>query len=142
MKIWLKENWFKLAGLLVVLVIGLAYIVYLNTKETNQRMAESRKELQAKIENEQKLDAENKKYLADRKADCLEIYTTENNKWGNVSGWRFDDEDDSCYIKYKESEPKTKEQCDEIYKGDDGKIPVFFYRLHSLCRAGEFENSF
>lgn len=88
MKIWLIENWFKLAGIIVILTIGLAYINYLNTKENNQRKVEEEKSVQSKLESELKAEAENKKYLADRKTDCLQIYTTE-----DENGIMFEDGD-------------------------------------------------
>ncbi len=132
---WFKDNWFKIASLAVILVVGFGYINHLNTKELNERNALARAEIQ-------RLESEQKKYIAEQKSSCLQIYTTESDKWGNVRGWRFSEEDDACYIRYKDPDPKTEVECNENYSGTDGKVLSFFWRLHALCLEGEFENSF
>ena len=135
MKYWLAENWFKLAGIAVILIIGLSYINYLNTKEYNQKRVDEQKSLELK-------EVENKKYLAGRKSDCLKIYSTEGEKWSNVRGWRFDDDEDACYIRYKEDNPKTEAECDKNYKEDNGTVIPILIPNYLMCKDGEFENSF
>ena len=138
---WLKENWFKIACLTVVLLIGLGYVNFLNNKESNRQAEEAQKQLQAKLESLQNQEVENKKYAADRKADCLSIYKTENDKWNNVRGWRYEEEDDKCYIRYKEQIPKTDAECEEIWTLNGDPVPSLYLQM-AMCEEGEFENTF
>lgn len=62
------------------------------------------KELQAETEKQ------NTDYIAKRKIDCLNIYKTEDDKWGNVSEWRYTPIiymdtvlNDNCVIIYTDS---------------------------------------
>ena len=62
------------------------------------------KELQAETEKQ------NTDYIAKRKIDCLNIYKTEDEKWGNVSEWRYTPIiyvdtvlNDNCVIIYTDS---------------------------------------
>jgi hypothetical protein len=99
-------------------------------------------ELQANKEVEKtRSELEQKKYIADRKQDCLNIYKTESDKWNNAKGWRYNETSDDCLIRYKDPNPKSDEKCDETYPTDKG------YGLDTsldnmLCKDGEFENSF
>ncbi len=131
---FIKENWFKLSLIIVLLVLGTSYIGYLKTKEHNQVLAQ---ELAAQ---QKKLDQE-KQFAADRKSDCLTIYTTESDKWNNVRGWRYSETEDVCYIRYRETNPKADSKCDEDYPVG-GEYGFTFLRLNALCKDGEFENSF
>lgn len=85
-----------------------------------------------------------KEFDAERKSDCLQVYTTESGKWNNVRGWRYDDYYDTCYIRYKETVAKSDAECDKIYplKNPDGTILNMWVMENLLCKDGEFENSF
>lgn len=123
---------------------GFYYATQVNKRESIERQQQL--ELDAKSEQEKiKAEQDKKEYLADRKNDCLDIYKTESDKWNNVRGWRYDEEDDLCYIRYKDPEPKSDAKCDEDYpvgKRDDFDWGFAFLRRNSLCKEGEFENSF
>ena len=54
-----------------------------------------------------KVEAEKKNFIANGKADCLTIYKTESDKWNNVLGWTYDEEYETCLIRYSEQIPKT-----------------------------------
>lgn len=83
-----------------------------------------------------KREQEEKDFDAKRKNDCLKIYETEGDKWNNVRGWRYSEFNDTCYIQYKDPNPKTEKECDELYTGVD------FFLENALCKDGTFENSF
>lgn len=119
---------------------GFFYAIQVNKQESiemQQRLELQSKQTQQTLEDERK----QKEYLAERKSDCLDIYTTEDKKWNNIRGWRFDESNELCYIRYKDPKPKTDEECDSMYstKGDFGHI---FFRDNLLCKDGEFENTF
>jgi uncharacterized protein HemX len=107
-----------------------------------ERLEQEKAEAAKRLEQE-KAEAEQvkKEYVADRKKDCLAIYETESDKWTNVLGWRYSEIDDECFIRYRDPNPKSDAKCDEDYPtgGDYGFI---FIRENSLCKEGEFENSF
>lgn len=121
----------------VVIVAGVILIGFLiinsYLKEKNNLARE--KFEQEKIENERKFDA-------DQKVSCLGVYKQESSKWNNVEGWRYDETDNSCYVQYKMSPKKTQVQCDEEYKGADGKVISIFFTDWMLCGDGLFEKSF
>ena len=118
-----NNNWFKIAALIVILVVGFNYLSFL------------------KENNDNRIASENKEYIANRKKDCLNIYKTEVDNWNNVRGWRYSEIDDLCYIRYKDPEPKTEQECDKQWPVGD-KWEWIFLRENSLCKGGEFENSF
>lgn len=132
---WLKQNWFKIGILLVALLViataFFSYQSYLDRKSAAETMEQLRKEAESK-----------KEYIADRKTDCLAIYKTESDQWNNVRGWRYDEESDSCFIRYREPNPKSDAKCDELYPTTgDGRL-FSWWRENLLCKEGEFENSF
>ena len=99
-------------------------------------------DLQAKKEADQKkAEQDQKDYIAERKKDCLAIYKTESDKYNNVRGWRYSEDDDKCFIRYKDPSPKSKAQCDKDYPVG-GEYKFIFFLANSLCKDGEFENSF
>lgn len=128
---------------------GFFYLIQLNKQssiEEQQRLKITyEKEVEdAKLQAQTEIDLaktelEEKKYLADRKNDCMSIYETENKKWNNVTGWRFDEDKDKCFIEYRENKAKTEEECEEIYP-IHGEYSMFWEYL--LCADGKFENSF
>lgn len=123
----------------VVLAIGF-YAVQYNKQESIERQQALELEKDREVETA-KLEQAQKEYLAERKKDCLDIYQTESGEWSNVRGWRYDEEDDLCYIRYRDGSPKTDAQCEENYPiGGDWEL--VFFRSNLLCKDGEFENSF
>lgn len=99
-------------------------------------------ERQQKAELEEKKEQQKKEFTASQKESCLAIYKQESSKWNNVTGWRYDETDDDCYIQYKSSPKPTKAECDSQYKGEDGKVATFFFTEWLLCQDGLFEKSF
>lgn len=126
-----------------IVIGGFFYAVQANKQESIERQQQLELE-QKQREAEAKADLEKKEYLAKQKSNCLQIYTTESNKWNNVRGWRYDELIDSCYIRYKESTAKTDEECDKLYPLLTGELKTrsVFFRENALCKEGEFENSF
>jgi nitrogen fixation-related uncharacterized protein len=129
-----------------IIIGGFFYVSQINKQQSIERQQELKiqadkdmERLKSEAEKEVELaktKLETKKYLADRKQDCLDIYKTESDKWSNVRGWRFNEDDDECLIRYKDPDPKTDEECDELYPTE------YFWYKNVLCKEGEFENSF
>ncbi|MFA4941082.1 MAG: hypothetical protein WC582_00585 [Patescibacteria group bacterium] len=118
-----------------IIIGGFFYSIQIQKQESIER--------QQKIKIQSDMDAENarneletKKYIADRKQDCLNIYKTESDKWNNVRGWRYNEFKDSCLIRYEDQKPKTSIECDKVYDG------IEYFWENTLCKEGEFENSF
>ena len=84
---WLKQNWFKVGILLLILLAVMtafqSYKSYLNRKEAVDELRRLTEEAESKRE-----------YEAQRKSDCLDIYKVESDKWNNVRGWRYDEDND------------------------------------------------
>lgn len=123
----------------VVLAIGFFAVQY-SKQQSIERQQILKFEEDRKIE-ATRLEQEKKEYVADRKADCLNIYKTESDKWNNVKGWRYSEDEDTCLIRYKDPNPKSDAECDKSYP-TDGKLGLIFFFDNSLCKEGEFENSF
>ena len=70
-----------------------------------------------------------------RKADCLDVYKAESDKWNNVHTWRYSKSDDVCSIFYKHLSPKSDTECDEIY----GDLNLY---EKTLCKNGKFVRRF
>lgn len=102
-KEWFSKNWFKLAGVVLVVFMVTQYFSYLDRKNT--------------------LDEEQLKreYVAKRKRDCLDIYKVESDKWNNVRGWNYNEpsdnlfsfNSDTCEVIYKDN--KTGENFSKYY---------------------------
>lgn len=90
---------------------------------------------------QKKLEAQ-REYVADQKSACLDIYKQENQKWNNVNSWRYDETGDSCFVEYKETPAKTPEECDELYKNEQGEIVPLFIVDWLNCNSGVFEREF
>lgn len=99
-------------------------------------------EKQQQVELAEKKEQQARDFTSSQKEYCLAIYKQESSKWNNVSGWRYNEVDDGCYIEYKSSLKPTKSECDAKYRGEDGKIDSFFFREWFLCQDGLFEKSF
>lgn len=97
---------------------------------------------QQKAEAEAKKELEDKKYTTEQKASCLNIYETEGKKWNNVTGWRYDEIKDECFIEYKSNPKPTKAECDAQYKDEEGKVYPTSFVDYLLCQDGLFEKSF
>lgn len=135
-----------LSIVIAAIVLGIAfYAVQAHKQESIER--QQMRELEEKRVNEgAKAELEKKEYSASRKLDCLKIYTTESDKYNNVQSWRYEDEADKCFLRYKERVPKSEAECDKTYpfgKDDDDfdwGYSLFF--SNSLCKEGSFENEF
>lgn len=100
---WFSKNWFKLAGIILIIFAITQYFNYLDKKSTL-------------VEEQSK-----REYIAKRKTDCLAIYKTESDKWNNVRGWQYNEPSDSrfsfnadtCEIIYKDN--KTGEDFSKYY---------------------------
>lgn len=130
-----------LAIILVAIILGISfYAVQIN----KQKSIEKQQQIDQALEREKILlqqEQDKKEYIADRKSDCLAIYKTESDKWNNVRGWRYDEIDDDCLIRYKDPNPKSDAKCDELHPTNAGLgLSVYFDNI--LCKDGEFENSF
>jgi len=88
-----------------------------------------------------KTELEQKKYISEKKQDCLNIYKIEDGKWNNVDGWDYDDTKDICYIEYKQTPKKTESECDTSYptKGESGYMNLMD---NILCKDGLFRKIF
>jgi len=145
MKNFLKENWFKLVLPIAILIGFISIGGFYFASQVNKQQSIERQQILQQIEDRRIEDAKaeqaKKEYNAKRKSDCLTIYKTESDKFNNVRGWRYDENSEECFIRYKDSSPKTDAQCDKNYPvGGDYKLT--FFMANSLCKEGEFENSF
>jgi len=132
---------YPIAIIVSVMIIGGSFMwVQYNKQESIEK--QQRLELEAeRKESEAKAEQEEKEYMAKRKTDCLDIYKTESDKWNNVQGWRYNEYDDECFIKYKDPNPKSEAKCDEDYPvGDDWGLT--WLRRNSLCKDRKFEKVF
>ncbi len=123
----------------LVLAIGF-YAVQYNKQQSIERQQLLQLQENQKQEGTRAAQAQ-KEYIAKRKSDCLGIYKTESDKWNNVRGWRYLETRNECYIRYKFPTPKSDAQCDEEYPTSDGLDFTNFHQ-NSLCKEGEFENTF
>lgn len=126
---------------------GVYYASEINKQESieRQQAAEIREKA---AEREAEEERQEKEYIASQKANCLNIYQTEQDEWSNVTGWDYNEVTDTCYVTYKEQYPKDKEQCMDSWSLVSGQEPnIFgdnslFYHEYSLCMEGRFRNSF
>lgn len=136
-----------IAIVVAAVIFGIAFYIVQSNKQQSIEKQQALELQEQKVIEEAKAEQAQKEYVAKRKTDCLDIYKTEGAKWNNVRGWRYDENDDLCYITYKESNPKTKAQCEkaletskEIFAPDPAPSSTFVNYLH--CIEGTFENSF
>jgi nitrogen fixation-related uncharacterized protein len=123
-----------------VIIGGFIYASQANKQESIERQQLIKIQADKEVE-KTKSEMEQKKYIADRKTDCLNIYKTESDKWNNAKGWRYNETDDECLIRYKDQNPKSSEKCDEIYPINKG-LGLENFLSNAMCKDGEFENSF
>lgn len=130
-----------LAIVLVAIILGGAfYAIQVNKQKSIERQQEIKLQEDRLLE-ETKAEQVKKEYVADRKNDCLDIYKAEDDKWNNIQGWRYNEAKDKCLIRYKDPNPKSDAECDKNWPtgGDSG---LYWWLENSLCKDGEFENSF
>ncbi|HBA36527.1 TPA: hypothetical protein DCZ15_01480 [Candidatus Falkowbacteria bacterium] len=131
-----------------VIIGGFIYASQVNKQASMERQQLVKIETDKEIE-KSKLEMEKRKYIADRKNDCLNIYEAETKKWGNVNTWRYDEASDKCFIVYKEDKIKSWSECDELYPlnstnsldslSDETMNDIM---RNVMCKEGKFENSF
>lgn len=117
-----------------VILGGFYYFSEQNKQESIER--------QQQLELQQTKEKADREFIANEKEACLAIYKQESSKWNNVNGWNYNEYDKTCYIEYKDSPKKTQAQCDESYKGEDGKVFPIFFTDYLLCTEGLFRKSF
>lgn len=122
---------------------GSFYSIQINKQRSLERQQQINIQ-EKQREDKAKADQAKKEFTAKQKSDCLEIYKTENSKWNNVTGWRYDENLDACYVSYKDSKPKSAEECDKLYPTlPSGDVSTFYpARVAELCKIGEFEKPF
>ncbi len=130
-----KINWFKIGIIVAIVFIGILIFTYASNKNELVRQAQAQEALEKKL-------AVGVKIAQEGKTSCLEIYQVESKQFGNVNGWRYDSEENTCYIEYRDSKKKTQAQCDETYKDEDGVVYPFFWRNWAMCVDGVFEKEF
>jgi|SRR3989344_3506182 len=95
---WLRNNWFKI-GIIAILLIGLFfYVNHLQNLEINKE------------------DIRRGEFIASRKRDCLEIYKTESQKLNNVQDWNYNQSGDKCEITYKDSDALSNFECNKNHE--------------------------
>ena len=117
-----------------IILGGFYYFAQLNKQDSIER--------QQQVELAEKKEQQKREFAGSQKESCLNIYKQESSKWNNVTGWRYDDVEDNCYVEYKSNPKPTKTECDTQYKGEDGKILPLFVTDWLLCQDGLFEKSF
>lgn len=133
------------AIILSAAILGIAFYAVQNNKQQSLERQQIREQEQKKISDEAKEKQIQKEYAADRKLDCLKIYSTESDKWNNVLGWRYTEDTDECFITYRSPKQKSDAECDKEYPvGKDGDLDWGYLFMHEnvLCKDGKFENSF
>lgn len=99
---FLKENWFKLSIVLIILGTGYSIAYYFLTYIPQRDSARSTNTwLKEKREQDAKEEQNKRDYVAKRKKDCFDIYDKEKNNWNNVLGQEYDTDADICYVIYK-----------------------------------------
>jgi len=145
---FLKENWFKLAILVIVVGMSLGVLNYLNTRNTLVKQEQDARVLQDTQNKIAKAESDKKEYIANRKKDCLAIYETEGKKFNNVTSWSYDESTDSCKVVYAVKDKKTIVQCAADFAEakkllPEGKpVPSFITTDYAHCVDGTFENTF
>lgn len=130
-----------IATIISAIVLGISfYAVQSNKQQSIEKQQLLQLQKEKEIE-EARTQQSQKEFQAKRKAECLDIYKTESDKWNNVSGWRYSESEETCYIRYRSPDSKSDAQCDKEYP-TDGTIGTIFLRANFLCKEGEFENSF
>ncbi len=133
---WIKENWFKI-GLLIIILVGIisgSYYFHNRLQEQeSMRLSES---IQREREYKDQQDQEKKEYVIKRKKDCYDIEISERKIWGNVSNSFYDDSTDTCGVKYKDSSINTND-CEE-FTGDFKNSSESFLD----CKLGLFTKRF
>lgn len=131
----LEKNSIPAAILVGCLILG-GFYYSVQSKKQNSIEKQQQVALQATIAQQ---DVE---FKAKQKSACMSIYETENKKWNNVNGWRYDESEDDCFIEYKLSPKLTEAQCDAKYKDENGKLLSGFAMDWFLCKDGLFEKMF
>ena len=97
-KDFLIENWFRIAIFLTLIMFGLFGLEIYENVQKEQEFAQL-------LQKEREL----KQYISQRRAECLEIYKVEDDKWDNVEDWRYDyDLYDKCVIQYRNLDKKSQ----------------------------------
>ena len=135
------NNWFKI-GIILVLIFAVNNVrQYQRDRASNEML----KILESRTKASEQREADHQEYISKRKRDCLDIYQTEMKKWNNTESWFYKEVDDQCAVIYKETIPKSKEQCESKYdvtnlSPSSLKASIILERLS--CEDGNFTRTF
>ena len=126
---WFYKNWFKLAGIILVIFIVTQYFAYLDRKNAFNE------------------ERSKKEYAAKRKRDCLDIYQAEQKNWSNTRGYVYDEKSDVCRVSYKATNEWTGVKCENLspIKLDvrfDSILWSSYWRDYNNCTNGLFDKEF
>lgn len=146
---FLKENWFKLSIVLIILGTGYSIAYYFLTyipQRDSTRSAETW--LKEKREQDTKEEQNKRDYVAKRKKDCFDIYDKEKSNWNNVLGQEYDADSDTCYVIYRSQQGEWKgKKCESFLPSTsspvkDTKIFKLMYNNYSDCSNNQFRKEF
>lgn len=137
-----KSKWPLPVSILLSVIIlgGFLFAMQVQKQKSIERQQQVKSDEERRVA-EVKAEQDKKEFAAKKKNDCLSIYKTESDKWNNVRGWRYQETDDNCFIRYKAPVAESDAQCDIDYP-TGGDYGLAFLRQNSLCKDGEFENIF
>lgn len=135
-------NWYKIGGVIILIVLLVTLVSYVRSKNEYYELKAARED----AESTQKIGQEKKEYVAKRKSECYGYFEKERKQWNNVVSQRYDEENDACYIAYKDNKnpAKSKEECQKIINNVDVSSSWWLraYRQYELCLNNHFENEF
>lgn len=151
MKVFLKDNWFKIV--IILIFIGIAWVIsyyflsYIPERDRNKQIDVKIAADQEKFDKEQK---EKRDYIAKRKKDCFDIYDKEKKNWSNTRGLDYSEDDDTCYILYTAGpEEWAGVKCVELSPTFGTNTPpvgstLWRYEMNNLtdCLAKQFRKEF
>lgn len=113
-------------------------------------------EKQQQAEMELKKETDRQDHITKRRAECLQIYKTESDKWNNTQSFRYIEpvehpslfeSSDVCEITYKEPNKKSQAQCDKNLEAakaisSDDTAPSWAIDAYFSCSDGTFTKEF
>lgn len=128
-----------------ILLGGFYYFAQVNKQnsiEKQQKIELAERKEQQEREFSEKKEQQEREFSASQKESCLSIYKQESSKWNNTTGWRYDEDEDVCYIEYKSDSKRTDTECNELYQDGNGNIYPWALNSWFLCKEGLFEKAF
>lgn len=122
---FLKENWFRLSIVLIILGTGYSiayyFLSYIPTRDTEKSIEAWTNE---KLERSAKDDQDKRDYIAKRKKDCFDIYDKEKSNWNNTKGMEYNADSDICYVLYKSQGEWEDKDCSKFISDLDDSLPA------------------